>query len=254
MDSTLQYVRDVLSGKFGKIKEMMEDIIRKRVGEWFKIVNSYLEELGITWDLLYILTKGEIKTITRNYDTQLWEKELRDRKILKYYKEGKGKLGYEFCYRNNINSMFFARVRLNSLSLEEARGRGKAFYDKICKLCGQEEEDLLHFMIKCPYLEKRRNFEIIDESVVEPKERMIKCLFKQNEHQKTGKMIKEMWGTRRNKMEYEKRNKKATRDVVDNNRITFSDPGPKRDGRERIRLQEEYGDSVGIIFGNNRGI
>ena len=52
MDSTLQYVRDVLSGKFGKIKEMMEDIIKKRVGEWFSIVNSYLEELGITWDLL----------------------------------------------------------------------------------------------------------------------------------------------------------------------------------------------------------
>ena len=217
-------------------------------------MNSYLEELGMTWDLLYILTKGEIKTITRNYDTQLWEKELRDRKILKYYKEGKGKLGYEFCYRNNVDSMFYARARLNALSLEEARGRGKVFYDKTCKLCGQEEEDLLHFMIKCPYLEKRRNFEIIDESVVEPKERMIKCLFKQNEHQKTGKMIKEMWGTRRNKMEYEKRNKKATRDVVDNNRITASDPGPKRDGRERIRLQEGYGDSVGIIFGNNRGI
>merc|ERR1711895_347532 len=184
MDSTLQYVRDVLNGKFGKIKEMMEDIIRKKIGEWFKIVNSYLEELSITWDLLYILTKGEIKTLTRNYDTQLWEKELRDRKILKYYKEGKGKLGYEFCYRNNVNSMFYARARLNALSLEEARGRGKAYYDKICKLCEQEEEDLLHFMIKCPYLEKRRDYEIIDESVVEPKERLIKCLFRQNEHQK----------------------------------------------------------------------
>merc|ERR1711891_102795 len=27
----------------------------------------------------------------------------------------------------------------NSLSLEEARGRGKAYYDNICRLCGQEE-------------------------------------------------------------------------------------------------------------------
>ena len=189
MDSTLQYVRDVLTGKFGKIKEMMEDIISKRVGEWFRIVNSYIEELNITWDLLYILTKGEIKTLTRNYDTQLWEKELRDRKILKYYKEGKGKLGYEFCYRNNVNSMFYARARLNALSLEEAKGRGKAYYDKTCKLCEQEEEDLLHFMIECPYLEKRRDYEIIDMNVVEPKERLIKCLFRQNEYQKTGKMI-----------------------------------------------------------------
>ena len=254
MDSTLQYVRDVLNGKFGKIKEMMEDIINKRVGEWFRIVNSYLEELNITWDLLYILTKGEIKTLTRNYDTLLWEKELRDRKILKYYKEGKGKLGYEFCYRNNVNSMFYARARLNSLSLEEARGRGKAYYNKICKLCGQEEEDLIHFMLKCPYLEKRRDYDIIDKSVVEPKERLIKCLFRQNEYQKTGKMIKEMWGIRRNKLEYEKKNKKATRNVIDNKRITLSDPGPKRDGRERISLQEEHWDSVGFVFGNNRGV
>ena len=106
MDSTLQYVRDVLNGKFGKIKEMMEDIINKRVGEWFRIVNSYLEELNITWDLLYILTKREIKALTRNYDTLLWEKELKDRKILKYYKEGKGKLGYEFCYRQGAQNGF----------------------------------------------------------------------------------------------------------------------------------------------------
>ena len=254
MDSTLQYVRDALTGKFGKIKEMMEDIISKRVGEWFRIVNSYIEELNITWDLLYILTKEEIKTLTRNYDTLLWEKELRDRKILKYYKEGKEKLGYEFCYRNNVNSMFYARARLNALSLEEAKGRGKAYYDKTCKLCDQEEEDLLHFMLECPYLEKRRDYEIIDKNVVEPKERLIKCLFRQNEYQKTGKMIKEMWGIRRNKLEYEKRNKVVTRDTMDKNRITYSDPGPKREGRGEIRLQEDYWDSVGYVFGNYRGI
>ena len=132
---------------------------------------------------------------------------MRDRKILKYYREGKGKIGYEFCYRNNINSMFYARARLNSLSLEEARGRGKILYNKTCKLCKQEEEDLLHFMIKCPCLERRRNYEIIDENIIEPKERMIQCLFKQREYQETGKMIKEMWYTRRNMMEYEKKNK-----------------------------------------------
>ena len=108
-------------------------------------------------------------------------------------------------------------------------------------------------MIKCSCLE-RRNYEIIDENIVEPKERMIQCLFKQREYQKTGKMIKEMWYTRRNMMEYEKKNKKTDRVTVDNNRITFSDPGPKRDGRERIRIQEEYGNNVGIIFGNNRGV
>ena len=180
---------------------------------------------------------------------------MKDRKILKYYKEGKGKLEYEFCYRNNVNSMFYARARLNSLSLEEARGRGKAHYNRICKLCGQEEEDLIHFMLKCPFLEKRRDYNIIDRSIAEPKERLIKCLFRQKEYQKTGKMIKEMWGIRRNRLKYEKKNKKATRNVTNNKRVTLSDPGPKRDGRERISLRKEYWDNVSFVFrNNNRGV
>merc|ERR1712121_61429 len=87
----------------------------------------------------------------------------------------------------------------------------------------------------------------------EPKERLIKCLFKQKEYQKTGKMIKEMWGIRRNRLKYEKKNKKATRNVTNNKRVTLSDPGPKRDGRERISLREEYWDNVGFVFRNNRG-
>ena len=67
-------------------------------------------------------------------------------------------------------------------------------------------------------------------------------------------MIKEMWYTRRNMIEYEKKNKKTDRGIIDNTKITYSDPGPKRDGRERIRIQEDYGSDVGIIFGYNRGI
>merc|ERR1712002_1321663 len=98
IESNLQYIRDVLNGKFGNVKEMMEDTIKKKKGIWYVTVSSYLKELGITWDMLYTLTKSEIKTLTRHYDTLLWEKDLKEKKILKYYKEGKGKMKYEFCY------------------------------------------------------------------------------------------------------------------------------------------------------------
>merc|ERR1711888_572160 len=111
MDSNLQYVRDVMNGKFGNVKEMMEDTIKKKKGNWYMTVNSYLKELGITWETLYTLTKSEIKTLTRNFDTMQWEKELKEKKILKFYRERKEKMKYEHCYRNNINSMFIARAR-----------------------------------------------------------------------------------------------------------------------------------------------
>ena len=41
----------------------------------------------------------------RKYDTQAWRDNLEDKSTLKYYREGKAKIGYEFCYRININSM-----------------------------------------------------------------------------------------------------------------------------------------------------
>ena len=137
METTLQYVREVMNGKFENIKEMMLDTIEQKVGNWYKTVNSYVEELGISWEKLYKMTKGEIKSIIRKYDTQAWKKNLEEKSTLLYYKEGKTKIGYEFCYRNNANSMFFARARMNSLKLEEAMGRGKRFCNKTCKLCKQ---------------------------------------------------------------------------------------------------------------------
>merc|ERR1712033_76390 len=211
MDSNLQYVRDVMSGKFGNVNEMMEDTIKKKKGIWYVTVSSYLEELGITWDMLYTLTKSEIKTLTRHYDTLQWEKELKEKKILKYYKEGKGKMRYEYCYRNNINSMFLARARLNALSLEEAKRRGNIFYNSICKMCKQEEEDLLHFVIDCPKLESKRNYEIIDRGIAEPGKRLVHCLFKQRKYQETGRMIKSMWYTRKNIIEQGEKGKKQNR-------------------------------------------
>ena len=249
MDSTLQYARDVLNGKFGKIKELMEDIIKKRVGDWYRIVNSYLEELNITWDSLYTLTKKEIKTLTLNYDTWLWEKELNEKKILKYYREGKGKLQYEFCYRNNLNSMFYARARLNALGLEEAKGRGKRFYNKTCKLCNQEEEDLMHFLLICPSLEKGRDYSIINKNIEEPKTRLINCLFRNKEYQKVGKMIKDMWSIRKDKLKAKKEKNK-----ISYIHPAFSDPGPKRADRKITNLREDYWDNVGLIFRTNRGV
>ena len=228
METTLQYVREVMNGKFENIKELMLDTIEQKVGSWYRTVNSYVIELGISWTKLYSMTKGEIKSMMRRYDTQAWRDNLEEKSTLKYYKEGKTKIGYELCYRNNINSMFLARARINSLKLEEAMGRGKPFYNKTCKLCKQGEEDLLHFLIECPALERRRNYEILDRRIQVPEDRLIQCLFRQKRFQETGKMVKEMWYTRRNMLKYEKDTEKEEKPNGEDTRVMRSDPGPKR--------------------------
>ena len=65
-------------------------------------------------------------------------------------------------YRNNGHSDFLAKTRTNSLQLEDHLGRREPNYDKKYKLCGEEVEDLQHFLVKCKKLESERNKRIIE--------------------------------------------------------------------------------------------
>ena len=123
--------------------------------------------------------------------------------------------------------MFLARARINSLKLEEVKGRGKPHYDKSCKLCYQEEEDLVHFTVKCPLLERMRDYDLIDKRIQDPKDRMIELLFRQNRYQEVGHMLKKLWNRRKCILKFnedERNRMEAMNDTISSIR---SDPGPE---------------------------
>ena len=192
METMLLYVVDTMNSNFDNMKEMMLDTIETEKGHWYTNINSYREELEISWKELFTMSKKELKSRIRTYDTEKWNTSLESKSTLKYYVQGKTKIGYEFCYRNNLNSTFLARARINSLKLEEAKGRGNPHYDRICKLCREEEENIVHFLIDCKALEEERNYEIIDSSIEDSEEKMIKLLFQTGKYQETGYMIKKL--------------------------------------------------------------
>ena len=109
--------------------------------------------------------------------------------LIHYMQEKKG-IKYERCYRNNRNSLFYARARTNSIKLEEHKGRGIAGYDKTCRLCKDGVENIVHFIIDCKMLEHYRDYQLIDESISNSEERMRTLLFRNREHQDIGNMIK----------------------------------------------------------------
>ena len=167
----------------------------------------------------------ELKNKIKDYDTRKWEEEIASRSTLKYYREGKTGIGYDKCYRNNINSRFLARARVNSLGVEEVKSRGAPGYNKICKLCGIEVEDILHFTITCPTLEKTRSrHKIINENIEDPKDRMVDLLFRQEGHQKVGNLLRSLWNKRKQIMEYKEREKLRQKNMKI---IQRSDPGPE---------------------------
>ena len=235
METSLQYVRSTMSGDFEDMKELMSDTIKTKKGRWFKLTNSYREELKMTWKELFTISKEALKKKIRVYDTDLWKLDLASKSTLKYYAVGKTEIGYEHCYRNNMNSTFLARARTNSLKLEEAQGRGNKHHNRMCKLCGQRDEDLVHFIVECKALETKRDYDLLDWSTEVPEERMIKFLFRQQDFQGAGRMVKELWFKRkeilknREKMELERQNRSIP------NVQSRSDPGPER---QQVPLRE----------------
>ena len=107
-------------------------------------------------------------------------------------------IGYDFCYRNSYNSKFYARTRTNALQQEEHKGRGNKNYNTTCKLCGEEDEDIVHFTVKCSKLEQKRDPALVNKEIVNPIDRMKELLFRSNKHLEVSYMIRNMWILRRN--------------------------------------------------------
>ena len=161
----------------------------------------------------------------------------------RYYLQGKREFGYDFCYRNSYDSTFLAKARLNSLKLEEQIGRGKTGYDTTCKMCRSAKEDLVHFIMDCTELEEDRNYDLIKNSDESSQDRMVELLFKSDNLQEVGSMIRKMWQRRRKLLAYIKeveenkkkpkksKNKKPHAPEVYQN----SDPGPVRGGHVHPR-------------------
>merc|ERR1712179_712817 len=124
-----------------------------------------------------------------------WFDEMSKKQSLRFYIKEKMEVKYDICYRNNLSSSYYARARINSLKLEEQIGRGKVNYNKKCKLC-DEEEDIVHFTVRCEKLEQKRNYNLLDKEIVDPEERMRVLLFRNEDRQEIGRMIKDMWDMR----------------------------------------------------------
>ena len=86
---------------------------------------------------------------------------------------------------------------MNALQMEEHKGRGKAGYKTTCKLCEEEDEDIVHFLIKCNKLEQKRDYRLINKNTRNPEERMRELLFRNKDHIRISIMIRSMWDLRR---------------------------------------------------------
>ena len=86
---------------------------------------------------------------------------------------------------------------MNALQLEKQKGKSFNNYDTTCKLCGEEEEDIIHFTVKCKLLEKKRNNMVVNKEIIDPEERMKDFLFRNKNYTEIRKVIRDLWVLRR---------------------------------------------------------
>ena len=167
-------------------------------GRWAKTVDRYRQEIGLSWNDMIEINKKDIKNKVKDRDTRIWREKMEEKETLKWYRKGKEKIQYDQCYRNGLSSKLLARARTNTLKLEEVIYRINREYNKTCKLCGAEEEDLRHFILECPRLEGKRDRRLMEKwRNVDKDKQLINILFKEKDHNKLRQMLGAMWQYRK---------------------------------------------------------
>ena len=63
----------------------MNDTIIRKKGKWYRTVNRYREDLGLSWEALLEMDSSTLKKCINKYDNDLWEQGIRNKKVLSFY-------------------------------------------------------------------------------------------------------------------------------------------------------------------------
>ena len=146
-------------------KEVLRKIMDNKGNSWNIKTKEYMRKTDMTNEILYDMSRTELRKKVREVDKKYWLKEMGNLKTLKMYMNYKSDIKDEAIYDNRISSMWLFRARSNSLKLNQRAYFFKPNHkieDKICGLCEDEEESLEHFMLICKKLEGKRNNELIN--------------------------------------------------------------------------------------------
>ena len=210
----------------GDDKEKKKKIVKVKGNKWMEQLDKYLEILNIEYGDIEEKDKKEIKRIVKEYDDNKWKADLGSKPLARIYHEKKKEIKQEKIYDNRWSSVLLFRARANILDLNDRQRFNQGHKDTSCKLCGEEYEDLTHFLIKCKGLEEQRNTQIILKNKGSNDEDTVgNVLFdiEEQDLEKTKKMLQRMWNKRKkfeqnlrkdNGMEKKEKMKKRTLETM----------------------------------------
>ena len=154
MKGHLQYARNNLQGNNQLLKEVTETQLEEKSTKWAKMIISHLELLKLKVSNLRNMGKEELNKKVVSWDDDKWRKEVESKSRLKIYKKWKVKIKEDNIYDNTQGSVVLFQARTDTLPLKARKRFTKE--DTKCPLCEAENENLEHFLLKCPELSETR--------------------------------------------------------------------------------------------------
>ena len=148
----LTYYRYLKTCKNDLLKEILRDMEEKKydIIEFYRTIMSKMNIKDICEE-----TVDEIKEKVRIYDNKCWKFGMNTKSSIELYRKNKDEIKEEDMYDNSKRSNVWFKIRTNTLNLNDRKRfeNGNTF----CELCGKEEENLNHFLLKCEKIQNERN-------------------------------------------------------------------------------------------------
>jgi len=161
----LGFVKFIMEGKNGMLRRILNKMkqMEWRGGRtWIGCVEGYLAELEMNWNDVESCTTEQIHRKVDRWEQARWRREVDSKSTLQHYRI-KERIGGE-NYTSGWGSKLLFRVRTNTLKLN---WRARFWQGEIlCDVCGEEEETLEHFILRCPVYEAVRqqyNVEVMED-------------------------------------------------------------------------------------------
>ena len=156
----ITFVKHLLQSENKLLRNIAEIDYNNKTTKLIGTTHKYMEELGITKGDLLNKTNKQLKEIVTNHDSNKWYEEKSSKTTLGIYNLFKTSIKEETSiYDNTEESRILFKARTNTLNLNW-RNRFKVNPDEIdttCPMCGENEETLEHFLLRCPTNEDIRS-------------------------------------------------------------------------------------------------
>ncbi len=154
--------------------------MKQGTNKWMLDLRKKLGEESVMGENI-IKTSEEIRERVKEWDMNEWRREMSERESLQMYREWRNEIGKQKgVYDNKQASVLLFKCRTNTLNINDRRRFKEEGTE--CQVCGNEKEDLPHFILWCPaYEEPRKKNKILQQPYEDDQEKNIgKFLFEEN--------------------------------------------------------------------------